>query len=72
MRIDRFNCGWNDVAHGILEWTPGETYPTSQGWAEEMRRIARSIQDHGTDDGYHAGVVAVCCVHLAGYPITKK
>jgi hypothetical protein len=72
-RDDRFACGWNDTAHGILTWSEGcsADHATPAGWAAHCRTIARAGVAAG-DDGYMAGVVAAVDHYLLNGTIDRK
>ncbi len=57
---DRRDCGWNDIAHGILEWTPSDKWPSALAWAIEMRRIAEECKHTAANVAYYNGVIAAC------------
>lgn len=64
MRQDRYNVGWNDLAHGILTWTDGCStgYATLEEYAKGIRSVATDCQalaqKEGRDGGgYYAGTI---------------
>lgn len=36
-----YNTGWNDIAHGILTWTPHDKWQSALAWAIHCREIAQ-------------------------------
>lgn len=58
LRQDRYRTGWNDLAHGLLNWTGSDKYATPQEWAAGMKTVAEGQTKQFGDDGYYAGVVA--------------
>lgn len=42
---DMQKCGWNDIAHGIITWTPHEKWQTSLEWALYCKSIVEKRSD---------------------------
>jgi hypothetical protein len=62
MRQDRYDCGWNDLANGILGWpeTINPKWQTPFEWARHCWRIAQARRQEGPEDGYFQGVIEAC------------
>ena len=74
MRQDRYNTGWNDLAHAILTWTPGcsEKYADERAYCVGMQDIAvQCAHEHG-DDGYYSGVRVAAAHYLTTGCIERK
>ena len=59
---DRFDCGWNDIAHGINHWTVSELYSSPMAWVIRMRGIAESCKLSAAPHNlsHYNGVIAAC------------
>lgn len=57
---DRFDCGWNDIAHGINTWTPSDKWASALAWAINMRGIAEECKPGSNIPAYYNGVIAAC------------
>jgi hypothetical protein len=72
MRQDRFDCGWNDLANGILTWIPHVEWATPLEWAIHCRQIAIECMADTGDDGYYQGAIACADEYERAGVIHKK
>lgn len=64
---DRFDCGWNDTAHGINTWSPSDKWASAVDWAIDMREIAEKHVG-----AYYSGVIAACNHYLDNDEIVRR
>lgn len=50
--------GWNDIAHGILTWTPHDQWQSPLEWALHCKAIAVECLKTASNTAYYQNVIA--------------